>query len=132
MYRYSILLNSGAWHFWLSTRFSCCLKMKSVENILGYIREQFYRFLRDYKPQENLWDCSRKTLQCSKRRHLAILLQNATNLIASLKKSINERSLNVSFSKKFAADLGWLALQWDCHSYLGAPARPYACVATRI
>ena len=34
----SILLHSGlnpAWHFWLSTRFSCCLKMKSVENILG-------------------------------------------------------------------------------------------------
>ena len=32
----SILLHSGlnpAWHFWLSTRFSCCLKMKSVENI---------------------------------------------------------------------------------------------------
>ena len=38
----SILLHSGlnpAWHFWLSTRFSCCLKIKSVENILGYIRE---------------------------------------------------------------------------------------------
>ena len=34
------------WHFWLSTRFSCCLKMKSAENILGYIRE-------------NLWNCSR-------------------------------------------------------------------------
>ena len=36
--RNSILLHSGlnpAWHFWLSTRFSCCLKMKSVENILG-------------------------------------------------------------------------------------------------
>ena len=27
-------------------RFSCCLKMKSVEKILGYIREQFYRFSR--------------------------------------------------------------------------------------
>ena len=40
----SILLHSGlnpAWYFWLSTRFSCCLKMKSVENILGYIREEF-------------------------------------------------------------------------------------------
>ena len=55
--RNSILLHSGlnpAWHFWLSTRFSCCLKMKSVENILGYIREQFYRFSRGCKPQENL------------------------------------------------------------------------------
>ena len=44
----SILLHSGlkpAWHFWLSTRFSFCLKMKSVENILGYIWEQFYRLL---------------------------------------------------------------------------------------
>ena len=53
----SILLHSGlnpAWHFWLSTRFSCCLKMKSVENILGYIREQFYRFSRGCKPRENL------------------------------------------------------------------------------
>ena len=49
-----------AWHFWLSTRFSCCLKMKSVENILGYIREQFYRFSRGCKPRENLWNCSRK------------------------------------------------------------------------
>ena len=59
----SILLHSGlnpAWHFWLSTRFSCCLKMKSVENILGYIREQFYRFSRGWKPWENLWNCSRK------------------------------------------------------------------------
>ena len=48
----SFFLHSGlnlAWHFWLSTRFSCCLKMKSVENILGYIQ-----------PQENLWNCSRK------------------------------------------------------------------------
>ena len=45
--RNSILLHSGlnpAWHFWLSTRFSCCLKMKLVENILGYFRGQFYRF----------------------------------------------------------------------------------------
>ena len=59
----SILLHSGlnpAWHFWLSTRFSCCLKMKSVENILGYVREQFYRFSRGCKPRENLWNCSRK------------------------------------------------------------------------
>ena len=62
-YIYGILLHSGlnpAWHFWLSTRFSCCLKMKSVENILGYIREQFYRFLRRCKPQEKFWNCSRK------------------------------------------------------------------------
>ena len=55
----SILLHSGlnpAWHFWMSTRFSCCLKMKSVENILGCIREQFYRFSRGCKPRENLWN----------------------------------------------------------------------------
>ena len=26
-------------HLSSSSRFSCCLKMKSVENILGYIRE---------------------------------------------------------------------------------------------
>ena len=59
----SILLHSGlnpALHFWLSTRFSCCLMMKSVENILGYIREQFYRFSRGCKPRENLWNRSRK------------------------------------------------------------------------
>ena len=58
-----ILLHSSlnpARHFWLSTRFSCCLKMKSVENISGYIREQFYRFSRGCKPRENLWNCSRK------------------------------------------------------------------------
>ena len=30
--------------------------MKSVENILGYIQEQFYRFSRGCKPREN---CSR-------------------------------------------------------------------------
>ena len=51
------MLHSGlnpAWHFWLSTRFSCCLK------ILGYIREQFYRFSRGCKPRENIWNCSRK------------------------------------------------------------------------
>ena len=33
---------------------------KSVENILGYIREQFYRFSRGCRPRENLWNCSRK------------------------------------------------------------------------
>merc|ERR1711894_725262 len=62
--RNSILLHSGlnpARHFWLSTRFSCCLKMKSVENILGYIQEQFYRFSRGCKPRENLCNCSRKS-----------------------------------------------------------------------
>ena len=51
----SILLHSGlnqAWHFWLSTRFFCCLKMKSVEST--YIQEQF---LRGCKPQEKLWNC---------------------------------------------------------------------------
>ena len=59
----SILLHSElypAWHFWLSTKFSCCLKIKSVENILGSIQEQFYRFSRGCKPRENLWNCSRK------------------------------------------------------------------------
>ena len=34
--------------------------MKSVENIFGYIREQFYRFSRGCKPRENLWNCLRK------------------------------------------------------------------------
>ena len=34
--------------------------MKSVENTLGYIWEQFYRFSRGCKPQENFWNCSRK------------------------------------------------------------------------
>ena len=55
----SILLHSGqnpAWHFCLSTRFSFCLKMKSVENIRG----QIYRFTRGCKPREYLWNCSRK------------------------------------------------------------------------
>ena len=55
-----ILLHSGlipAWHFWLSTRFSW---MKSVEIILLYIQELFYRFWRVFKPWENLWNCPRK------------------------------------------------------------------------
>ena len=34
--------------------------MKSVENILGYIQEQFNRFSRGCKPRKNLWNCSRK------------------------------------------------------------------------
>ena len=40
--------------------------MKSVENILGYIREQFYRFSRGYKPRENLWNCSKKYIKMFK------------------------------------------------------------------
>ena len=40
--------------------------MRSVENILGYIREQFYRFLRGCKPQENLCNCSRKYTKMNK------------------------------------------------------------------
>ena len=63
MHYNSILLHSGlnpAWYFWFSTRFSCCLKMKLVENILGYIWEQIYRFSRGCKPWDNLWNCSRK------------------------------------------------------------------------
>ena len=43
----------AAWHFWLN-------KMKSVENILGYIQEIFYKFWRGCKPWENLWNCPRK------------------------------------------------------------------------
>ena len=42
-----------------ATKFSCCLKMKPVENILGYIREQFYRFSRGCKPRENDLKCSK-------------------------------------------------------------------------
>ena len=42
------------------TAFLWCNSLKSVENILGYIREQFYRFSRGCKPRENLWNCSRK------------------------------------------------------------------------
>ena len=34
--------------------------MKSVENILGYIQGQFYRFSGGCKPWENIWNCSRK------------------------------------------------------------------------
>jgi hypothetical protein len=52
----SILMHSSlnlVWHFWLSTRFSCCLMMKSVENILGYIRQQFYRFPRGCSVKKN-------------------------------------------------------------------------------
>ena len=66
-----------AWHFWLSTRFSCCLKMKSVENILGYIREQqifeivqentikcsklihFRQQKIEFKPECLVWSCNR-------------------------------------------------------------------------
>ena len=58
-----ILLHRGlnlAWHLWLSTRFSRCLKMKLVEICLGYIQGQFYRFSRGCKPQENFWNCSIK------------------------------------------------------------------------
>ena len=61
--RISILLHSSlnsAWYFWFSTRFSCCLNMKSGENIFGYIQVQFYRFLRGCKPWENIWNCSWK------------------------------------------------------------------------
>ena len=73
--RNSILLHSGlnpAWHFWLSTRFSCCLKLKPVENIFGYIPGQFNRFWRGCKPrrflkifeivQENILQCSKLTI----------------------------------------------------------------------
>ena len=59
----SILLHSGlnpALHFLMTRRLSCCQKMKSVENILGNILGQFYRFSRGCKPSENLWNCSRK------------------------------------------------------------------------
>ena len=40
---HSTLMYSGlnlAWRFWLSTRFSCYLKIESVENILGNIQRQ--------------------------------------------------------------------------------------------
>ena len=46
----------------ISTRFSCCLKMKSVENILGYIREAVSLEKIFKIVQEN-------TLKCSKLIH---------------------------------------------------------------
>ena len=44
---YVNLKHFPVWFFW-------------IENILGYIWEQFYRFSRGCKPRENLWNCSRK------------------------------------------------------------------------
>ena len=44
---YVNLKHYPVWFFW-------------IENILGYIREQFYRFSRGCKPRENLWNCIRK------------------------------------------------------------------------
>ena len=71
----SILLHSGlnpTWNF-------CCLKMKSVEKIFGYIREQFYRFSRGCKPQFfrclPLW----KTVRLNGKK-----LQNATKIVIAV------------------------------------------------
>ena len=68
--RISILLHSGlnpAWHLWLSTRFSCCLKMKSVENILGYIFENNFTDFREAVSLENFFEIVQEnTLKCSK------------------------------------------------------------------
>ena len=44
---------------WIQPYISGC-QQDFLENILGYIREQFYRFSRGCKPRENLWNCSRK------------------------------------------------------------------------
>ena len=61
---YVHFLHSGlntAWHFWFSTRFSCCLKIKSVENILRYFPGQFLQIIKYVaKPRENIWNCSIK------------------------------------------------------------------------
>ena len=54
--------NSIFLRFWLSTRFSSCLKMKSVENNLGYIREAISLKKIFEIVQEN-------TLKCSKLIH---------------------------------------------------------------
>ena len=51
-----------SWYFFFII-FSCCLKMKLVENILGCIQEQFYRFSMGCMPrkivQENILKCSK-------------------------------------------------------------------------
>ena len=55
----SILLHSclnPAWQLWLLTRYSCCMKIRSVDIICI----QVCRFLRGFKPQENLSNSSRK------------------------------------------------------------------------
>ena len=48
----NILLHSGK-HFGLNS-ICCCLKMKSILNILGYFLEQFQIFSRGLQPLENL------------------------------------------------------------------------------
>ena len=45
---------------WIKPDIFCWLKEKSVENISGYIREQFCWFSRGCKPQENIINCWRK------------------------------------------------------------------------
>ena len=57
----SILLHSGlnlAWHFWLSTRFSNCLKNK-WEHFRVYSRT-ILQIFDSCKPRDNLWNCSKK------------------------------------------------------------------------
>jgi hypothetical protein len=57
------LLHSGlnpAWHFWLSTRFSCFLKMKSVENNFTDFREAVSLKKIFEIVKENILECSKQ------------------------------------------------------------------------
>ena len=72
---FSIFMHSDlnpAWHFLFSTRFPWCLKMKSVENILGYIRGQFTDFqeagIYELIVQENTLKCSKPTSFWGKKK----------------------------------------------------------------
>ena len=118
MGKHSILFHSclnPAWHFWLSTRFSCCLKMKSVENILGYIREQFYRFSRGCKPRENLWNCSRKVFYCYDFSKIALrkcCLYSSVTIFHALPNSWVTFSISGFFIATQKENLQ--TVQWKC------------------
>ena len=74
--------------------------MKSVENILGYIREQFYRFSRGCKPRENLWKCSRKYTKMFK----------TSSFLSNKKLNLNQRMFGVImplYNRMFCCIFGW-------------------------
>ena len=100
----------------MSTRFSCCLKMKSVENILGYIREQFYRFSRGCKPQENLWNCSRKYTKMFK----------TDSFLGNTKLSLNQNVWRDHYATgcfvAFLGDISTLKSGWNVKKIFCCPA----------
>ena len=133
-----IMLHSGlnpAWHFWLSTRFSCSLRTKTVENIsqslkkqkkcelLNFIVAKIVIFPRQFMVSNRALN-TKQVVHCD-IVNIGFIVKKIWESVTPLKKlswgapSISE-DVPESFELSYVKVISWVewSLRWNYHAFL--------------